>query len=148
MSDEPKIELAIQSLRLALQSIAGYADCMHDEGSGSPSHCTCPVCVARRALSTEDAIDWRFTSYMDYRRNTMPRERDIVEAWKAYLRQNRGGRPGGAGVDLVMSQIIGDDPSVRDWYVATSVIQWLATNCGMCVLEQAGFKYDWDRTRK
>jgi hypothetical protein len=32
-------------------------------------------------------------------------------------------------------------PSARDWYVATSVIQWLATNVGMTVLEAAGFKY-------
>jgi len=31
--------------------------------------------------------------------------------------------------------------NLRDWYVATSVIQWLATNVGMTVLEAAGFKY-------
>lgn len=139
MPDETKLELAVQSLRLALQSIAGYADCMHDEGHGPPHSCRCPVCVARVALATADAVDWRFVSY---RRCTMPRERDIVEAWKAYLKRDRGG---GSSMDLVMSQIIGDAPSVRDWYVATSVIQWLATNCGMTVLEQAGFKYDWDR---
>lgn len=145
MSDDPKIELALQAMRLALRCIAGYSDCMHDEGPGSPVDCQCPVCTARRALATEEAVDWRFASHLDYRRATMPREREIVAAWRAYLQQNRGG---GSQTDHVMSQIIGDAPSPRDWFVATSVIQWLATNCGMTVLEQAGFKYDWDRDRK
>ena len=144
MSDESKIEMAMQAMRLALRVIAGYADCLHDEGKGPPDSCQCPVCVARRALSTEMALDWRFVSYLDYRRSTMPRERDLVEAWKAYLHQDRGG---GTRVDQVMSQIIGEHPTARDWYVATSVIQWLGTNCGLTVLESAGFKYDWDRTR-
>jgi len=145
MADQP-IELALQSLRLAMQAIAGYSDCMHDEeNNGGPPQCQCPVCIARRALDTESAVDWRFVSFMDFRRQTNLRERDIVEAWKEYLHRNRGG---GAALDHVMSQIIGDAPSVRDWFVATSVIQWLATNCGMSVLERAGFKYDWDRNRR
>lgn len=69
-------------------------------------------------------------------------KRDIVAAWKAYI-----SKPYSAGMDGTMSQIIGDEPSVRDWYVATSIIQWLATNCGMSVLEAAGFKYDWEKRR-
>ena len=144
MADQP-IELALQAMRLALQSISGYSDCLHDEGNGSPAQCQCPIHVARRALSTEQATDWRFVSFMDYRRQTNPRENDIVEAWKAYLRQERGT---GHDADRIMSQVIGDAPSVRDWFVATSVIQWLATNCGMSVLERAGFRYDWERTRR
>jgi hypothetical protein len=50
--------------------------------------------------------------------------------------------------DHLLSQILKDDhiPSARDWYVATSVIQWLATNVGMTVLEAAGFKYQqWEQ---
>ncbi len=145
MADDPRrVELAIQSMRHALRDIASYGDCMHSEDRGEPG-CTCPVCVAKQALATEDAIDWRFISHMDYRRSTMPRERDIVEAWKAYLK--RAGSGPESRPDMTMSQIIGDEPSVRDWYVATSVIQWLATNCGMLVLEAAGFKYDWERRR-
>ncbi len=140
--DSQKVELALESMRNALHAIASD-DCLYDEFGESKSDCRCPVCVAKRALATADAIDWRFVSHMDYRRQTMPRERDIVEAWKAYLkRQSTPGR-----CDVVMSQIIGDEPSVRDWYVATSVIQWLATNCGMSVLEAAGFSYNWERKR-
>lgn len=142
MSDAPKLELALQSMRLALRDIANYGECTHD---GEGSECACPVCVAKRALATEDAIDWRFVSYMDYRRSTMPRERDIVESWKAYLK--RAGTGPDSRPDITMSQIIGDMPTVRDWYVATSVIQWLATNCGMSVLDGAGFGYDWNRRR-
>jgi hypothetical protein len=142
--DSQNLELAIQSMRHALRDIANYGDCLHSEHHGDPG-CTCPVCVAKKALATEDAIDWRFVSHMDYRRATMPRERDMVEAWKAYLK--RAGTGPDSRPDLVLSQIIGDAPSVRDWYVATSVLQWLATNCGMSVLEAAGFKYDWDRGR-
>jgi hypothetical protein len=140
-SDHQKLELAIQSMRHALRDIANYGECLHSEHHGDPG-CTCPVCVAKKALAIDREIEWRFVSHLDYRRATMPRERDIVEAWKAYLKTPRPIRP-----DLVMSQIIGDEPSVRDWYVATSVIQWLATNCGMSVLEAAGFKYDWDGRR-
>ena len=50
--------------------------------------------------------------------------------------------------DHLLTQILQDDrsPSARDWYVATSIIQWLATNVGMTVLEAAGFKYQqWDQ---
>lgn len=144
MSDHKQTDLVIQALRNALKDVANYSDCLHDEsGHGTgPKDCQCPVHVARRALATEKAIDWRFVSYMDYRRDTNPRERDIVAAWKAYI-----SKPYSAGMDGTMSQIIGDEPSVRDWYVATSIIQWLATNCGMSVLEAAGFKYDWEKRR-
>lgn len=143
MSDDDfkRTELAIQTLRHAMQQIAQYSDCLYDdEGLGEgPKNCNCPVHVAKRALATEEQLDWRFDSYLAYRRNSMPRELAIVEAWKAYLKR----KPGQGSPDSTMSAIIGDEPSVRDWYVATSVIQWLATNCGMSVLDAAGFKYDW-----
>jgi hypothetical protein len=144
MPNEERIELALQSMRHALRAIADYGDCLNSEGHRGETDCTCPVCVAKKALKTEDAIDWRFVSHMDYRRNSMPRERDIVESWKAYLKR----KIGSGGPDITMSAIIGDEPTPRDWYVATSVIQWLATNCGMSVLDGAGFKYDWDGKRR
>lgn len=34
-----------------------------------------------------------------------------------------------------------DWPTPRDWYVATSVVQWLATTVGSTILEKAGWKY-------
>ena len=57
-------------------------------------------------------------------------------------------RPSDRTGPQLLAQILKDDhiPSARDWYVATSVIQWLATNVGMTVLEAAGFKYQqWDQ---
>ncbi len=52
--------------------------------------------------------------------------------------------------DHLLTQILDDKsaPSARDWYVATSVVQWLATSVGMTVLEAAGFKYQqWEQDR-
>lgn len=140
--DAQKLELAIMSMRHALKAVANYGDCLNSEDYAGKDDCTCPVCVAKKALRVENAIEWRFVGHMDYRRATMLRERDIVEAWKTYLKRQQ------AGPDVTLSHILGDMPSVRDWYIATSVIQWLATNCGMSILEQAGFKYDWERSRK
>lgn len=144
-NDQRAIDTAMQSMQNALRSIAQYGDCMHDEsGTDSPPKgCQCPVCIARKALSADEKIDWRFDGHMAYRRLTNRREADIIDAWKAYLQRKAGtGSP-----DATFSSLIGDDVSVRDWYVAASLIQWLATNCGMSVLEAAGFKYDFDRKR-
>jgi len=64
-------------------------------------------------------------------------------AWQKLASQNHD-------PDTLLSQILKEDqaPSARDWYVATSLIQWLATNVGMTVLEAAGFKYQqWEQDR-
>jgi hypothetical protein len=56
----------------------------------------------------------------------------------------------GGSPDHLLSNILREEktPSARDWYVATSVIQWLATNVGMTVLEAAGFSYQqWEQDR-
>lgn len=64
-------------------------------------------------------------------------------AWMKLANSNQG------GPDHLLSKGIlndGSAPSARDWYVATSVIQWLATTVGMTVLEGAGFKYaQWEQ---
>lgn len=50
---------------------------------------------------------------------------------------------GTGGPDHLLALVLKQEesPSARDWFVATSVVQWLATNVGMSVLEAAGFKY-------
>lgn len=136
-----RLETALYGFRDALKNIANYGGCMHSEDGAArtaDARCTCPICVAKRAITPEACADWRFSSHLEYRRSTHPREYAMIEAWKAYLGRNP---------DNTMQQIIGEEPSDRDWYVATSVIQWLATNCGMSVLDKAGFSYDWNRKK-
>lgn len=137
--DTRRNDLALQAMQHALRSIVAYGDCQHDDGRGPPPNCTCPICVARGALRTEEALDWRYQGHLAYRCNTHPREARIIAAWKAYLQR----KPGSGSPDTTLSGIIGDDPTPRDWYIATTIVQWLATNCGMSVLDAAGFKYDW-----
>lgn len=110
-----------------------------------PKPCTCPRCVAIAAL--EAAKNWRFRGAhhdrVDGHSDSWPREMKMQAAWMKLASQGR--QP-----DVLLSKILKQDqqPSARDWYVATSVIQWLATNVGMTVLEAAGFKYQqWDQDR-
>ena len=56
----------------------------------------------------------------------------MINAWRAQVD------------DRLLAMILdqeGYTPSPRDWFVATSVVQWLATNVGMNVIERAGFVY-------
>jgi hypothetical protein len=117
-----------------------YAD--HSD-KDKPKPCDCPRCVALAALAASKS--WRFqgSHYERTQQGGWPREAKMQSAWAKYASQHRD-------PDVLLSQILGDDraPSARDWYVATSVVQWLATNCGMTILEAAGFKYaQWDEDR-
>lgn len=146
MSDHTPYERPLQMLTNALREIAG-SDCWGPTGDerDATEGCDCVPCTARRALI--DASDWRFyTTYkQQVRLRFNARERKIREAWKKYLES-----AGGGGPDYRFAQILWEDttPSVRDWYVAGCVVQWLATNVGMGVLDEAGFKYGgWDEDR-
>lgn len=138
-------------MRTGLEAIARgdceYLDAPKDE---RPRPCDCPSCVARAALQV--ASEWRFQGALADRVRTMPRERKIVAAWRKQLEQ--------AGADRALGLVLSDRqqaganyvavaaPSVRDWFVASSVVQWLATNVGMEVLRQAGWEYrGWDEDR-
>lgn len=112
-----------------------------------PKPCDCPRCVAISAL--EAAKNWRFHGALFERTLSghWPREAKMHAAW---MKLASGNGQAGRDPDLLLSQILKEDqaPSARDWYVATSVIQWLATNVGMTVLEAAGFKYQqWEQDR-
>lgn len=105
-------------------------------------YCSCDRCIARRALrQTPTGYDWRYRGVMHKRVQTNPREARMIRAWSDKVGDHELG--------LVM---FGGDrmsfPTARDWYVATSVVQWLATNVGMGVLEAAGFHYTrWDEDK-
>jgi len=144
MSTETDQEQGLRILDNALWRIAHergecyYAD--HSE-KDKPKPCDCPRCVALAALETSKT--WRFHGAMYDRTKSgaWPRESKMHAAWMKLATCNRD-------PDLLLSQILKEDqaPSARDWYVATSVIQWLATNVGMTVLEAAGFKYSqWEQ---
>lgn len=98
--------------------------------------------TAKQALAL--TRDWRFIGSHHARVTSGhdPRETKIHAAWKKLLDDRKlgmilydGPYSGGSPAHEVPC------PSVRDWYVATSVVQWLATSVGMTVLEAAGFKY-------
>lgn len=137
-----------KSLRIldnALWRIAHGGDCEYYDlaEESRPKPCDCPCCVARSAL--EAAKNWRFHgSYWERTQDShWPREAKMHAAWMKLATSNQG------GPDRLLCQILKQDQaSAHDWYVATSVIQWLATNVGMTVLEAAGFMYQqWDQDR-
>jgi hypothetical protein len=136
-----------QSLRIldnALWRIAHRGDCEYlDETEKSSTPCECPRCLAIVAL--EASKNWRFqgSHHTRTQADEWPREKKMQTAWMKLALSNQG------GPDHLLSRGILNEvtaPSARDWYVATSVIQWLATNVGMTVLEGAGFKYQqWEQ---
>lgn len=133
-------EQALRILDNALWRIAHRGDCDYYDSKDRPNPCDCPRCRALAALAA--SRDWRFHGALHARTqgDHWPREKKMHAAWMKLA--NSG------GLDHLLSQILQDDrsPSARDWYVATSVIQWLATAVGMTVLEAAGFKYQqWEQ---
>ncbi len=133
------------AMRNALRSILFHnGDCYrYDAPLQADRLCECPVCIAKAALESEE--DWRFMGHSPERRASMPRELAIVEAWKHYFKRS-GGKANGTSspLDGMLAQILGtnaDSISERDWYVATTIVQWLATGVGQCVLFDAGYAH-------
>lgn len=132
------------AMRNALRSILFHnGECYRqDEPTNADRLCECPICIAKAALENEE--DWRFMGWNPERRFSMPRELAMVEAWKYYFKRSAGRANGtSAPMDGMLAQILGvdaDSVSARDWYVATTVVQWLATNVGQCVLLDAGYR--------
>lgn len=133
------------AMRNALRSILFHnGDCIRADEPVEPDRlCECPVCIAKAALENEE--DWRFMGWNPERRFSMPRELAMVEAWRHYFKRSAGAADGtSAPMDKLLAQILGvdaDSVTERDWYVATTVVQWLATNVGQCVLFDAGYDY-------
>lgn len=139
-SDE-SLRIAVSAMTRTLREIATRRDCDYlDCEADRPSPCDCPRCLAVDALKL--AGEWRYVGALHERVTTHaqynPREVKLHRAWS------------GRADDRLLAQILTssrrDDrplemPSARDWYVATSVVQWLATNVGSGVLEEAGFRY-------
>lgn len=137
-------EQGLRILDTALWRIAHRGDCeYYDDEKSRPTPCDCAHCIARSALAA--AKNWRFhgSHHARTQGGHFPRETKMQAAWMKLATGNQGGPD-----HLLQKAILNDEnaPSARDWYVATSVIQWLATNVGMTVLEGAGFKYtQWEQ---
>lgn len=132
---DAELDMQVGIMRTTLEAIVTRNDCWYEAGD-RPHPCDCPRCAAERALVM--ANDWRYQGAHPDRLVTMSRERKIVEAWRNDVDDHR------------LAQILDEQtiPTPRDWYVATSVVQWLATNVGMEVLRIAGFTYtQWDADR-
>lgn len=133
-------EQGLRILDNALWRIAHQGDCEYEDSdeNSRPSPCGCARCTAIAALQA--AENWRFHGALWERTQSgnWPRETKMHAAWMKRV-TSHGGSP-----DCLLASILKEEeqtPSARDWYVATSVIQWLATNVGMTVLEAAGFSY-------
>lgn len=154
------LEHTVDVLDAFAHGIADF-DCYGCDRTDDPG---CMPCRARAALQAVSAYRYggsretpsrRFVGSMHNRVNDgwNPRETKIHRAWCKYMDDR------GHGADRNLGMVLSDRgsgpfgpqidwPSPRDWYVATSVVQWLATNVGMSILEEAGFKYTlWDEDR-
>lgn len=147
---EPQYEAIEQQLAFMRSTLEHVAqdDCEYIHfPDDRETPCSCNVCRAKAALRQSN--EWRYQGAMAYRLGNgfNPREVRMISAFKKDIGDHR------------LSQILDENrqtdnqrlpaPSTRDWYVATSVVQWLATNCGMAVLERAGFKYTkWDEDKE
>jgi hypothetical protein len=119
-------------------------DCTRSDEPRDEHHpCECPICIALRALKDEE--DWRFQGWKPERRATRPRELSMHAAWRHYFTKTVGAADGTtAPMDRILARILDvdvDTISERDWYVATTVVQWLATNVGQGVLFDAGYQF-------
>lgn len=133
--DKAFVELLTFAREIAGQDCYGYDTNLRD----ASEPCDCPPCRAGRAL--ESANGWRFETSVEAitRLKFNQRERKMWEAWCKEMTESTP-----AATDRKLSLILwqeGVTPTPRDWYVATCVVQWLATAIGMSVLEAAGFKY-------
>lgn len=133
------------AMRNALRSIIFHnGECYRCDEPNNPLPCECPICLAKAALAGEEG--WRFMGYKPERRDSMPREMAMHAAWKHYFMRSAGSaNDTSSPMDKLLAQILGhddrDEITERDWYVATTVVQWLATNVGQCILFDAGYEY-------
>jgi hypothetical protein len=139
------MERSFVAMRNALRAIIyNEGDCTRLDEPDRKDPCECAVCIAKAALAGEE--DWRFMGYNPDRRKSMPREAAMVDAWRHYFTRAAGQARGHtAPMDTILSHILFGNESPnsvteRDWYVATTIVQWLATNVGQCVLFDAGYQ--------
>lgn len=122
----------VQRLESGLEFLRDRVSSCIDDGYQSDSPCGhCDYCTVNRLLKPEPYFEWRYRGYMHARIEHNPRERRIIHAFAERVKDEE--------FQLIMGT--GNPVNARDWLVASTIVQWLATNVGMGVLEQAGFEY-------
>jgi len=144
MSRKDAYHRSFVSMRNALRAIIFHnGDCYRLDEPKGPGPCECPICLAKAALEGEE--DWRFMGRSPERRPSMPRELALHAAWRHYFLRSAGEADGTTKpMDMMLGQILGvdgDQVTERDWFVATTIVQWLATNVGQCILFDGGYAY-------
>lgn len=136
MSRDREQELFDRVARLTrvLEFVADRTECWSVEQGREPCG-TCVGCVAARVLREKTpSFDWRYRGAAHERvlDGHHERERRMVHALAEQVDDSR------------LAGILGHDrrPTAQEWYVAASVVQWLATNVGSQVLRQAGWRYE------
>lgn len=121
-----------------LERLRDSTDCYgeHDNERGQcGSDSGCPHCMAVHALASMGG--WRFLGSLPNRiyDGYHPLEAAHHAAWSKFMGLS------GRGADHTLQQIMHDEhaPTMRDWYVASSIVRWLATNVGRTVLNDAGW---------
>lgn len=122
-------------------------DCDFMDGVPTDDRTSCDVCQARRAIRRLDAIlEPRWESSTPSRMTNLP-ERVFVEKWRKENNRVNGFNGGRGALEILLArkwrrsfvglaEPIVQHVSQRDMEVATTVIQWLGTNCGSCFLQQ------------
>ncbi len=137
------LEVSVGFALSALRDIKNRTDCdyIDEPERDRPRPCTCSHCIAEHALDLTEG-GWRFIGAHAGRMRTMPRERKIMKAWKGFVTARILGQIlSDLPSSRTSSETPWEQPTPRDWFVATSVVQWLATNVGIEVLRNAGFTY-------
>lgn len=140
-TENQKLRDRLQRLEQALRHVVERNECHDMDVFNRKEPCGhCSHCVARAALEDKvPTFDWRLRGALHSRvlDGHHPRECRIMHAFAEYLDGS------GTTADHKLGQILDRSyaPTALEWYVASTMVQWLATNVGMSVLEQAGFKY-------
>lgn len=136
--NKQNLEAVVATMVAALRDISRSHDCDYIDQRDKPIPCPCSVCTAKYALTATE--NWRFIGAKSSRMLHNPREAKVIDAWSKLMDDHK------------LSQILDEEgrtPAPRDWYVASSIIQWLTTNVGSSVLEAAGWKYEqYDKDRE
>ena len=135
--------------------------CDYSDGPPGNDGQKCEVCAAEAALERVRSWRWGGSTETPSRRfegamygrilaGWDPRETKMHRAWAEFMPKYA------TDPDRLLALVLTDRsvpvpgalfeppldwPTPRDWYVATSVVQWLATTVGSSILQQAGWKY-------
>lgn len=141
----------LDRLQAAVRWMHGLAErdcdcCYHD--SGARTEDPCDVCQARHAMTLIEKVLSPVMEGLHPDRMKNHAERLYVEHWRKQCIRQPGLNHGYGLLELVLcpeGQKWPGHVSQRDATVATTVIQWLGTNCGRCFIDEVERKITSER---